>query len=179
MLYLIIIKTRKKRYPRMSGSAFIFGGGMTLDPGQLSLVELRASAILLAAGAWDVAPTEIAIADASVSTLLFSYTRGGAAGAFDFRIEVSPYATTAQAPAGSVEWIQTAQYAGGVLAAGADTVSFIQRERITYTATGAAQEAFVYGPLEFAGTVERLRINAAESGNVGAPGTLQIQILTR
>jgi len=66
-------------------------------------------------------------------------------------------------------------YSPGALAAGADTTSAIQNEDITYTATGAAIEKPVY-PIEFQGTVERIRINARETGNVGAPGLLAIRV---
>ena len=41
-------------------------------------------------------------------------------------------------------------------------------------ATGAAVETFPYS-VALDGTVERLRVRARESGNVGAPGTMQAQ----
>ena len=65
-------------------------------------------------------------------------------------------------------------YAAGAVAAGADTQSLVQREYQTYTATGATAEDFIYGPLPLNGTIERVRVRARESGNVGAPGTLSI-----
>ena len=128
----------------------------------------RAAAALPAAGAWDAAPLELACPGFKRVTLYFHYTRGGAAGAFNFRIDTSPDS------AGAV-WNQSSQYAPGALAAGADTTSAVQRENITYTATGAAIEDFVYGPVDLNATVERIRIPAREIGNVGAPGTLEIE----
>ena len=137
---------------------------------------LRVSAALEAAGAWDVAPLEIAPAGFKSMALAFSYTRGGAAGAFDFQIQYSIYAIAGAAPAGAAEWVNESIYTGGVVVAGVDTQSFLQREFQTYTATGAGQEAFLFGAVDFAYSIERIRVDARESGNVGAPGTLQIQV---
>lgn len=128
----------------------------------------RASAVLAGAGAWDAAPVALACPGFKHVTLYFHYTRGGAAGAFNFRIDTSPDST------GAV-WNQSSQYAPGALAAGVDTTSAVQRENITYTATAAAIEDFVYGPVDLDATVERIRIPARETGNVGAPGTLEIE----
>jgi hypothetical protein len=149
-----------------------------MDAGIGTLNILRASAALPAAGAWDAAPTVVAAARTSRITLYCSYTRGGAGGACDFQIQVSPYSVTALAPAGGAEWLPIAQYTGGILAAGADVQSRVQREYVTYQATGAGQEAFAFGPIEIE-AIERVRVTARESGNVGAPGTLQIQGVLR
>ncbi len=128
----------------------------------------RASAALPAAGAWDASPTAMVTAGMDWVTLTFIYTRGGAGGAFEFRVDASPDST------GTV-WARTSLYDPGVLAAGADVNSAIQREEITYQATTAAAEVFVYGPVHLGGHVERLRVAAHETGNVGAPGTLAIE----
>jgi len=137
-------------------------------------VNLRASAALEAAGAWDAAPTESFSTNAQNLMLTFTYTRGGAAGAFDWQLWTSLYSIAALAPAGAQEWVAQSVYAGGLLVAGADVQSEVQREYQTYEATGAAAESFVYGPIAFDGAIERIRVRARESGNVGAPGTLQI-----
>jgi len=129
----------------------------------------RAAAILPAAGAWDAAPVELFVGGASKVTLSFSYTRGGAGGAFDFAVFVAD-----TNPA--VRWYQTGLYDAGAMVAGTDIGSAIQREYITYTATGAGAELFVHGAIEFGGAVEWLRIPCRESGNAGAPGTLRIDI---
>lgn len=134
----------------------------------------RAAAALPAAGAWDAAPVEMYCCYAQRVTLYFTYTRGGAGGAFDFQVQVSPYSLDTLAPAGAQAWMVMSLYDSGGVAAGVDSQSRAQREYITYQATGAAAEAFVYGPIEMA-HVERLRVRARESGAVGAPGTLQIE----
>jgi hypothetical protein len=150
----------------------VYSGG---PKGWANPVNLRASAALAAAGAWDAAPTASFSSGARRLTLSFTYTRGGAAGAFDWQIEISPYSVAALAPAGAAEWITgDAIYAAGAVAAGADTTSFVQRELQTYTATGAGAEDFAVGPIEFDGTIERIRVRARESGNVALPSTLQI-----
>ena len=135
---------------------------------------MRASAALEAAGAWDPAPTEVAVAGFDSFSLGFTYTRGAAGGAFDWQVEYSLYAVAGNVPAGASEWITESIYAGGVVAAGADTQSRAQREYQTYQATGAAAEDFLFGIIELDHTVERIRVRARESGVVGTPGTLQI-----
>jgi hypothetical protein len=148
-----------------------------LDPmprGYTNPVTLRASAALPAAGAWDTAPTESPVANADNMTLSFTYTRGAAGGAFDWQLEVSIYAVTANVPAGASEWVTESLYAAGAVAAGADTTSLVQRELQSYTSQGAVAEDFVFGPIVLDRTVERVRVRAKESGVVGTPGTLSI-----
>lgn len=128
----------------------------------------RVSAVLVAAGAFDSAPTALACPGFDFVTLFFKYTRGGAGGAFKFKIEISPDST------GSV-WHQATLYSPGTVTAGADTLSTDQREAVSYQATGASAELFVFGPLELGGTIERVRVNAAETGATGTPGTLEIK----
>ena len=137
-------------------------------------VNLRASAALAAAGAWDAAPTETFSSGARWLNLAFTYTRGAVGGAFDFQIETSIYSVAARAPAGAAEWATEAIYAAGAVAAGADTTSLVQRELQSYGSQGAAAEDFSFGPIDLGRTVERVRIRARESGVVGTPGTLQI-----
>ena len=67
-------------------------------------------------------------------------------------------------------------YAVGVVAAGADTASLIQRENATYTSTGAAAEAVAWGPIALRGTVEDLRIVANETGDNANPGNFGVDI---
>ena len=146
---------------------------MEFYPGVTPVTELRADAILLGAGAWDAAPTEMQCVGSNPITLYLGYIRGGAAGAVDLLVEVSPYSTDAGA-LGTVVWAYRGVEQVGAFAAGADTVSGLQRlGPITYTATGAGQENVVYS-LEVEHTVERIRVSARESGNVGAPGTCEI-----
>ena len=148
-----------------------------LDPypkGWANQQEVRASAALPGAGAWETTDPQLC-AYVRHLNLHFTYTRGGAAGAFDWQLEVSPYSVAALVPAGAEEWLTESIYAAGAVAAGADTQSDVQREYQTYTATGAAAEDFVFGPIHFASNVERYRLRVRESGNLGNPGTLQIE----
>ena len=117
-----------------------------LDPypkGWENPVNMRASAALPAAGAWDAAPTEQAIFGASGMTLSFTYTQGAAGGAFDYQIEVSPEGVAGDVPAGASEWVTESVYAAGGVVAGVDTQSREQREYQTYQATAAGAEITV------------------------------------
>ena len=141
----------------------------------LNVQEARANAVLPAAPAWDATPTEMVCAYFDNVTFNFTYTRGGAGGAFNWQIETSPYSVVANAPAGAAEWVTEAIYAIGGVAAGADTTSLVQHELQSYTALTAAAEDFTFGPVALNGTIERIRVRARESGVVGTPGTLQIE----
>ena len=136
-------------------------------------VNLRASAALPGAAAWDATPTESFTSGARWLNLSFTYTRGAAGGAFDFQIETSVYAVAARAPAGAAEWVTQAIYASGAVVAGADTTSLVQRELESYGSQGAAAEDFNF-QVDLNRTVERVRVRARESGDEGNPGTLQI-----
>lgn len=137
-------------------------------------VNLRASAALAGAGAWDATPTETFTTGARWLNVAFTYTRGAVGGAFDFQLETSIYSVAALVPAGAAEWITQSIFATGAVAAGADTTTLVQRELESYGSQGAAVEDFDYGPIDLGRTVERARIRARESGVVGTPGTLQI-----
>jgi len=142
--------------------------------GQANPITFRADAILPAAGAWDASPVEVPVIAFDKLTLYFSYDEDAGvagAGAFDFYIEYSPYSID---QVGVENWFRMALYAAGVMAAGTDIQSNIQREYITYDSIGATAETFVYGPLDISKTVERMRIVARESGEVGNPGDLKI-----
>lgn len=137
-------------------------------------VNLRVSAALAAAGAWDAAPTESFSSGAHNLTLSFTYTRAAAGGAFDWQLEVSIYSVAALVPTAAGEWVTESLYAAGAVAAGADSQSRVQREFQTYQATAAGAQDFVFGPIALNGTIERIRIRARESGAEANPGTLQI-----
>jgi hypothetical protein len=144
--------------------------GYPYSPTYLTQQIARASAALPAAGAYDAAPTELYCNTFETVTLFFTYTRGGAAGAFAFRVDVSPDGTGAT-------WFRQTLYAPANVVTGADSQSDFQREAVEYGSTGAAAESFVYGPMTLGGVAERIRIAAAETGNVGAPGTLAIRVV--
>ena len=143
-------------------------------PGYVNPVNLRVSAALPAAGAWDATPVESFCAGADTLTLSLTYTRGAAGGAFEFQMQVSIYGAVGSVPAGADEWVTEAIYAGGAVVAGADTTSLIQRELERYTSQGAAAESFPYGPIEIKQGIQRVRIRARESGVILTPGVLQV-----
>jgi hypothetical protein len=133
-------------------------------------ITFRASAGLPAQGAWDT-PLEIAIAGIDAITFYITYTRGAANGAFDFQIFTSPYAVDLPV----VEnWFAQSLYSPGVVNAGADTTSHVQRELVTYQSQGVPAETFVFGPIDLDCTVERIRVRTRESGVTATPGTLHI-----
>ena len=143
--------------------------------GQSNPITVRAAAALPAAGAWDSVPLEIPVIAFDQITFYFSYDEGAEAdegtGAFDWYLEYSPYYADL---AGVEDWFQMSLYDAGVLASGADTQSFIQKEYITYGATSSSVQNFTYGPLGIERTIERLRLVARESGDTDNPGTLHV-----
>ena len=135
-------------------------------------ITLRASAVLPAAGAWDATPLEVIVSNLHWITLYISFTRGEAAGVLDLQLQWSPYSQTV---AVVQNWFPMTAYATGGVAAGADTTSLTQREIMSYTPTGAAIENFIYGPVEFRDTAQRLRVLGRDIGvQVAEPGTLHI-----
>jgi len=134
-------------------------------------VELRAWAALPAAGAWDLTPLELAVAGYRTMILYLAYERGDVNGAVDFQLQVSPYSAD---QGNSRDWYSQGLYVSGIVAAGSDVQSNIQREYITYESTGAGVELFVYGGIDIGIAVERLRIVCRESGIVADPGNLEI-----
>jgi len=126
-----------------------------------------ASAVLPAAGAWTT-PTELYCPSFLYAALAFTYTRGGAGGKFEFKIEVARAATP-------TVWQQIGLYAPGTVASGSDTMSLVQRESIEYGSTGAGAELFTY-PLELNGSWEKIRVSARETGAAGTPGTIKIDL---
>ncbi len=145
----------------------IFQGHPVID----NPVTVRAAAALPAAGAWDAAPAVIACAGFRYAMFYLAYTLGGAGGAFDLQLQVSPRAVDDPA---LEDWFTQSLMAAGALAAGADTQSRVQREYVTYQATAGGVENVAYGPVDLGGAVERLRLPCRESGNVGAPGNLHV-----
>jgi len=145
-------------------------------PGWTNPVILRVSGALAAAGAWDATPLESSAMGAGGISFSFTYTRGAAGGAFDWQIEVSLYGVAANVPAGSVEWIPESLYAAGVLAAGVDTQSRVQREYQTYQSQAAAVESFVF-VLGLSTPIERIRVTCRESGVILTPGVVQVSAI--
>jgi len=141
--------------------------------GFLNPVNLRVSAILIAAPNWDATPVEQSVAGAETVTLACTYTQAAANGAFDWYLQYSLYAVAANIPTGAAEWSTESLYASGAVVAGVDTGSRVQREFQTYQATSANEESIIYGPIPL-GAIERIRLYARESGVPGTPGNLQV-----
>lgn len=124
----------------------------------------RVSAALAAAGAFDTTPIELAVNVQDDITFHFGYTRGGAAGGFKYKVEFS---------IDKIKWAQVAFVEAVAIVAGADQVNKTQRTSLNYVATGATKERFT-SPTFKCAAGRFCRISAAETGNVGAPGTLEI-----
>lgn len=129
-------------------------------------VVMRVSAILLPASAWDVTPIITTPPGAKNLAVFVTYTRGGAAGAVDLQFLVSPAAS-------GVDFYNQGLVNLGTIVAGTDVQSRVQREYLTYQATGAGAEKFMY-LVDLLGVIERLQLRARESGNAAAPGTLAV-----
>ena len=99
-------------------------------------------------------------------TLFLEYVRGAAGGAVQYQIQASP--------AVYAGWYPLSALAVGAVAVNVDTASNIQREMITYGATAAGAEDFVYGPILLRNTVENFRVSFVEVGVPGTPGQFGI-----
>ncbi len=142
--------------------------------GFVNPVVMRASAVLLGAGAWDVAPTEVFCAGAEGVTFSLTYTRGAVNGAYYWQMEFSIYAVVGDVPAGAQEWADQSLLAPGAVVVNVDSQSQVQEDHQEYGAKQAAAEAYVFGPINLEFKPQRIRIRCRESGVVGTPGTLQI-----
>jgi len=129
-----------------------------------SVVTVRASAALPAAGAFDAAPTEIPTGGRRYLLLVHQYTRAAAGGSFRHRVR------TATTVGGTDYWAQAVLIQNGAFAAGADVNSLIQREDFEYQATGAAAE-LIYCIYDL-GRAHKVRVPSREVGAVANPGTL-------
>ena len=138
--------------------------------GAVPLQVARLYVALPAAGAFDPSPTELECMGFDYVILFMTYTRGAAGGAFTIRPEFSPYASDTA----GFNWFRNSLYDPDAVVAGSDSTSEFQAEDIKYTSTAAGDESVIYGPILLAGGIQRMRIPAAESGQVGDPGGLEI-----
>jgi len=134
--------------------------------------RVRAVAALPAAGAWETGAW-FACGGFHWLTLYIHYQRDAAGGAVDFYLLFRPGPVTPGAALGS---FQMSAYAVGPIVAGADTVSLLQREAVTYTSTAAAAEGPIFGPIAIHGTAEHFALACRESGMPGAPGNFGIDV---
>ena len=144
---------------------------MPRSAGTIYLDEQVARAAAVLTAAWDVTPLEVVCASAISVTFYITYTRGAAGGAVDSQVQTSPYSLDR---AGVEDWFTEDIFSSGAVAAGVDVASRIQRNILTYQATGAAAEMYVIDPIELGGVVERIRIPCRESGDPQTPGTCHI-----
>ena len=130
-------------------------------------VRIRAADTLPAAGA-DWESDWIPCRNFMWATFYVHYQRGAAGGAVTFHLEfrIARY--------GGV--YPMSAYAVGVVAAGVDTASLIQRENATYTTLAGPAEAVAWGPIELRGTVEDVRIVANETGDNANPGEFGVDV---
>lgn len=113
---------------------------------------------------------DINSADFKYCNMFFSYLRQGAGGSFDIQISYSPYILDAEAIVAGVQpWYRDIAFAVGAVAAGAETLSLVQQERMNYGSTGVAQENILL-QADIRRGMERLRIGVREVGAVGTPG---------
>lgn len=150
---------------------------MSLPVGVEGLQIVRAQAQLEAAGGWDPTPTEIDVSWANELILFFTYDENPVAtdGAFDFQIEVSPYHQDSVAVVGSEAWFPISVKEVGSLTPGTAVISNLQTEIIRYTNEGGGDpEGVMYGPLNLAGSIKRLRVPCRESGDQVNYGALQV-----
>lgn len=142
-------------------------GNHTPSDTYLDEVAARVSAVLPAAGAFDTTPIVLTASEFEAVSFFAKYTRGAAGGKTKLLVEVSPKSF-------GTDWYRAAVLAVGTVVSGADSASLIQRDSVEYGSTGAAAELFVYGPIRLGRTCHRVRIFAAESGQIGTPGTLEV-----
>lgn len=141
-------------------------------------ITFRASAALLAGGAYDAAPTEIPTANLHYLQFYITYTRGvqSASGILLMHFEWSPYSADV---VGVQNWFRTPCIACGTVTSKSDTTQSIQRNVVSYGATGAGAENFIYPdiPIAVESAVERIRVACAEGGDTNNPGTVHIVAL--
>lgn len=123
---------------------------------------LRASAALPAAGAYDVAPTPVAVGAAARLRLFCTYTRGAAGGAFALKIQRSHD--------GGTTFVDDTVIDGTSLSAGAVNVFTLALKFPVAAGAGAEARGF----LVEVDADTHVRVAAAEYGVTGTPGTLAI-----
>ena len=140
--------------------------------GFVNPVVLRVSAALT--WGWDAAPIETFCAGAEGVTLSLTYERGAADGAYYWQMEFSIYAVAADVPTGAEEWADQSLLAPGAVVVNVDSQTQVQEDHQEYGSTGAAAEAYIFGPMNLNFKPQRMRIRCRESANEQSPGTLQI-----
>lgn len=132
-----------------------------------TLKALRAEAILAASGAWETSDPASLTPGSSTAGLLVTYERGGANGAPALRIETSP---------DGVRWFLATLFDSTVTASApyGRVTAHVQEIRIAAPATNDAILLEIVIDVSRASFV---RVQAAEYGNTGAPGTLTLELV--
>ncbi len=128
----------------------------------------RAEAALEASGAVDPAPTSVPLgAFVQTVTVWAKYTRGGASGYARVRPEVSP---------DGVKWYRAA-FVDGSSIGGSAPAGVLATRALEYDLPVPADGSALYTahPVDARGA-RFLRLPAAEVGNTGAPGTLELLV---
>ena len=133
-------------------------------------ILFRAAAALPGAGALDATPLEVAVPYMSKLKLYCTYTRAAVGGSVDMLIQYAP--RSGDIPV-LEDWFTQTEYSAAVLAPGADSTSFLQRELLRYTSTAAGAECFIVS-IDIDSTVERVRVACREVGAVANPGAVSI-----
>jgi hypothetical protein len=134
-------------------------------------VAIRAWAVLPASGSQEVGAA-VPCAGWDWASFFFEYQRGGAGGEVWFQLEWSPYSSDV---AGVENWFTMAALVGQTLAQGQIAEAWMQKSRIEYRAQFGGVECFVYGPIQFARTFERVRLVCGDGQTV--PGNLKVTAL--
>jgi hypothetical protein len=127
----------------------------------------RASAALPAAGAVEVGQAFVCNTYLEL-TFGLTYTRGGASGAVTYFVEFS---------FNGIDFFRVGEFQAAAIVAGSNVTVSEQAANLLYTAASASAESFLSPTFTVAG--KWARISAQESGNTGAPGTLQVQSYLR
>ena len=127
----------------------------------------REDAILLPAGAFDVAPIIIPCEGFEDIAFMIGYGRGAVGGAVSFRVEFS---------LNQLNWFQTCDVRAGTLFPGTDIADPMQAVEFQYVSTGVS-DFFLSPTFNIAGKF--CRISMRESGVVGTPGQAVAQYYLR
>ena len=129
--------------------------------------EIHPSATLAAAGAYTTTGAQKIEKQKQVA-LFCSYTRGAASGAVTIRIEYSFDGTN---------WFQTSLMSNAAVTTGSNSSTNIQRNDVVYTSTAAGAETFIIWLTDIDSLVkinaQEIRLQVAESGATGSPGTFR------
>lgn len=132
--------------------------------------EIRAPAVLPAAGAYDAAPTELPLGGMEKVHIQFFYDEdaGAANGAGKYMVEIC------ETISGTDDWSTLAGTELQAVILGADVAVNVQGAEFTFDPTGAAEEGV--SVILSVGRASKIRIPCAECGDVANPGQASVNI---